>query len=108
MPKNINTIIANLVGIDKMKTEEMTTKLAEKKCKKMAWTLQSRARFSLASHIVRSFDSQFSLVYFSGGKCLFAGLRFNVHNALQYYVRQSDITERFNLNCYNRSSRYII
>ena len=31
MPKNISTIIANLVGIDKMKTEEMTTKLAEKK-----------------------------------------------------------------------------
>lgn len=97
MPKNINTIIANLVGIDKMKTEEMTTKLAENKCKKMAWTLQSRARFSLASHIVRFFDSQFSLVYFSGGKCLFPCqlLRFNLHNALQYYVRQSDITERY-------------
>ena len=92
MPKNISTIIINLVGIGKMKTEEMTTKLAD-----FHWLL-------------KSFDSQFSLVYFSGGKCLFAGqlLRFNVHNALQYYVRQSDVTERFNLNCYNRSTRYII
>ena len=30
MPKNISTIIINLVVIGKMKTEEMTTKLAEK------------------------------------------------------------------------------
>lgn len=110
MPKNINTIIANLVGIDKMKTEEMKTKLAEEKMQENGMDIAMRGRFSLASHIVRSFDSQFSLVYFSGGKCLFAGqlLRFNVHNALQYYVRKSDITGRFNLNFYNRSSRYVI
>ena len=75
MPKNINsvTIIITLKGIEKLKTEKMTTKQSEEyffqqRCEKTSTNTVMASRIWLAAYIVRLFDSHFSLVYFSGLK----------------------------------------
>ena len=79
MPKNINsiTIIIILEGIERIKTEKMTTKRSEEyffqqRCKETSTNFEMASRFWLAAYIVWLFDSHFSLVHFSGLKYILA------------------------------------
>ena len=79
MPKDINyiTIVITLEGIEKIKTEKMTTKQSEEyflyqRCMKTLTNTVMASRFWLTGYILRLFDSQFSLVYFSGLKYILA------------------------------------
>ena len=79
MPKNINSIsiIITLEGIERTNTEKMTTKRSEEyffhqQCKETSANFEMASRFWLAAYIVWSFDSQFSLVHFSGLKYILA------------------------------------
>ena len=79
MPKNINsiTIIITLEGIEKINTEKLTTKQSEEyffheRCWKTSTNTVMASRFWLAAYFIQLFDSQFSLVYFSGLKYILA------------------------------------
>ena len=90
MPKNINsiTIIITLEGIERINTENMTTKRSEEyffhqRCKETSRNFVMAFRFWLAAYIVRLFDSHFSLVHFSELKYILA-------RKMRHNVRQSD------------------